>query len=47
MLIREVGDYVAMVSFIGPENIEDAEFAQMAESVLEVTVLELEAQQEK
>ncbi|MBG6084246.1 hypothetical protein [Zhihengliuella flava] len=46
VLIREAGDYVAMVSFIGPENIQDTEFRQMAESVLEVTVLELEAQQE-
>jgi len=47
VLIREAGDYVAMVSFTGPENISDPEFTQMAESVLEITVLELEAQQEK
>lgn len=47
VLIREAGDYVAMVSFSGPENISDPEFTQMAESILEVTVLELEAQQQK
>lgn len=47
VLIREAGDYVAMVSFTGPENISDPEFTQMAESILEITVLELEAQQEQ
>ncbi|WFP16077.1 hypothetical protein [Citricoccus muralis] len=34
VLVREEGGYVAMVSFVGPEQVRDAEFQQIADQVL-------------
>lgn len=34
VLVREQGGYVAMVSFVGPEQVRDAEFQQIADQVL-------------
>ncbi|GAA3704015.1 hypothetical protein GCM10022377_17150 [Zhihengliuella alba] len=47
VLLEEAGDYVAMVSFAGQEGVEDERTTRLAEAVMDATIRELAAQQEK